>query len=66
MSERVPDWYGWIESPEAEEFRERIKAGEKGNRNNPMAASRIAFEAGRRRGKAEAADKLRRLIEEQP
>jgi len=51
----------WIET-KPRDFWERIDAGEKGNRENPMIASRLAFDAGVQAGLVIATRRLAELV----
>lgn len=46
---RVVTFHEWL-ATDPKEFQDRMAAGEAGNRNNPMIAARIAFDAGLRAG----------------
>ena len=60
------DFYEWKESDgrDAREFRERIKAGEEGNKLNPLFAAELAFKAGIKEGIERSANKLRLFLTE--
>jgi len=55
--ERPTTFVEWYETG-PKEFIERIEAGESGNKQNPMIAARIAFDAGKRAGLVIAAHRL--------
>jgi hypothetical protein len=58
------DFYEWSESNNyyAKSYRKRIKAGEKGNKSNPIMAAKIAYKAGIDEGKRLAAEKLKNIV----
>ena len=58
-------FYDWVKSPEAESYRRRIHAGEKGNRDNPILAATEAYEAGLKEGRRRIARRVyKNLIKE--
>lgn len=54
---RPTTFHGWLET-QPKDFLDRIEAGEAGNKQNPMIAARLAFEAGVRAGKILASERL--------
>lgn len=54
---RATTFIKWIET-NPKEFIDRIEAGEAGNKQNPMIAARLAFDAGIRAGKILASERL--------
>lgn len=51
----------WLET-QPKEFLLRIEAGELGNKQNPMIAARIAFDAGKRAGLTIASHRLIEVV----
>lgn len=51
----------WLET-NPKDFLDRIEAGEAGNKQNPMIAARLAFEAGSRDGKILASERLIEIV----
>ena len=58
------NYFEWRDggSDEAEKFKNRLKAGEKGNPWNPELAAEIAYSEGVREGRRQAGEALMRLI----
>lgn len=51
----------WLDT-KPKEFLDRIDAGEAGNKQNPMIAARMAFDAGKRAGLTIAAHRLIEVV----
>lgn len=54
----------WAESNDyyPNQFRERLEAGEKGNKLNPWLAANLAYKAGINEGKRLASERIAKLI----
>jgi hypothetical protein len=61
MDDTPKTFIDWVET-NPREFNERIEAGEKGNRQNPMIAARMAFNAGIHAGLAIAARRMAEVV----
>lgn len=52
------EWCTTASTPEAAQFRSRMKHGESGNPENPWIAAELAYEAGRLAGVNDACDRM--------
>lgn len=61
MGTRPTEFTDWL-ATKPKEFLDRIDAGEAGNKQNPMIAARMAFDAGKRAGLTIAAHRLIEVV----